>query len=245
MWYQIVGNTDVLDQLFASLVPGIVSGVPNMFLQYRNPDHANSLNAGLIEGVGANQHANVNSDPANIGIESPIHQCAIEAFLPLTQNDVFPQDLSVYYLQWLVEYMVSSISKIHWKEQRELQHLKSFEFLFLMFKKIYLPNIFPHLSDKYFLYNPMAELPTLRSKPEIEQLFFDMTRFSHRDTLLHCQSVVLRWLAKYMRNEVNDKVMRRESIEDVYHSKLQYPSQMSISSLEYSLSTASAELRDR
>jgi hypothetical protein len=212
-----------VETIYASLVPGLVPSLPNHFLQsQQNPSNAsNFVNPSLHDSNGNNLTAGINStDVMTVTLNaSSVQSCPVEPFVPAFHSDPQPQDVTCYYLQCLMDYMITQTSKIYWRDNRESKQLKCFEFLLEQFRKIYLMHIFPNLTN-VSLYNPSSELPVLRKCID-DNVYFDVSRFPHRDTLFHCQSVVLRWLSKYLRTETNEPSDRKDSIEEQQHySKL-------------------------
>ncbi|RWS02609.1 ral GTPase-activating protein subunit alpha-1-like isoform X2 [Dinothrombium tinctorium] len=233
IWYQILENVNdqEVEQMFMSLVPGIVPHIPNPFL-VKNDQTVHSKEAFFYAdySLNATNEETVSPDTSVISSSSlVIAPCEIEPLVPVFSIEPQPQDVTCYYLQCLMDYIVSQVTKIQWKEQKEYKHLKSFEFLFKKLRLIYFPYIFPNLNDKFSFYSPTFE-PPKRIHYEEEDLNFDPKRLPNRDTLQHCKAVVIRWLAKYLRNEEVEAVPRRESIDDLHQQQQSFRLPLSVSS---------------
>ena len=223
IWYQILGeemtNTSELEQIYASLVPGLIPSVPNPFLSPHSPNSIHdfsNLSAHDSNGNPITGSLNAAEVPHLMTItSSSVQPSPVEPFVPAFHQEPMPRDITCYYLQFLMDYMITQSSKIHWREHKESKHLRSFEFLWKQFRKIYLLHIFPNLRE-VSLYNPTSELPVLRKCID-DNHYYDSNRFPNRDTLLQSQSVVLRWLSKYLKSDTNEAMDRNESIEEQHH----------------------------
>ncbi|KAL7862562.1 hypothetical protein SRHO_G00140030 [Serrasalmus rhombeus] len=68
-------------------------------------------------------------------------------------GDKAQEDLTGYFLEALLKYMVNQAKSLEWRCKEN--HEKGFAFLFANFKKYYLPHIFPNFSKETSLYNPI------------------------------------------------------------------------------------------
>ena len=239
IWYQILGeelsHVSDIEQIYASLVPGVVPNIANPFLATHplNPNHEfSNMSAHDSNGNPITSSINSSEVPNILTLSlssSSVQSCPVEPFVPVFHVEPQPRDSTCYYLQCLLDYMITQSSKIHWKEQKEMKQLRCFEFLWQQFRKIYLANIFPNLTE-VSLYKPSPELPVLRKCIDDNQ-YFDSNRFPHRDTLLHAQSVVVRWLSKYLKSDTTETTDRNESIEEQQHYNRLYHSHQNIVTL--------------
>lgn len=94
-----------------------------------------------------------------------------------------PDDLTSYFLRSLMDFMVSQVRRIEWRDRT--QHTKSFSYLFAMFRAWYMPHIFPSFNPENSLYKPNLELPELRGSPGV----------SPYGT---CQVAVVEWVRKFV-----------------------------------------------
>lgn len=78
----------------------------------------------------------------------PIKLCSVDPLVALSPNEQLPTDRTTFYLECLLHYMVTQTTKPFWNSQDEepKNQEQSFSFLFDMFKKIYMPYIFPNIS---------------------------------------------------------------------------------------------------
>lgn len=83
-------------------------------------------------------------------------QVTIEEITPLVppqSGDKGQEDLTSYFLEALLKYMVIQVKSLEWKNKENQE--KGFSFLFSNFKKYYLPSIFPNICKETSLYNPI------------------------------------------------------------------------------------------
>ncbi|XP_062905947.1 ral GTPase-activating protein subunit alpha-1 isoform X2 [Mobula hypostoma] len=136
-------------------------------------------------------------------INSPLHlqetQVTPEEITPLVppqSGDKGQDDLTSYFLDALLKYMAKGLE---WKDKGNQE--KGFAFLFANFKKYYLPHIFPNFSRETSLFNPILDIPQLRSKP-----YYVITKkdpetneatYCTKDAFLSARVSVIRWLVSF------------------------------------------------
>ncbi|XP_078262693.1 ral GTPase-activating protein subunit alpha-1 isoform X10 [Rhinoraja longicauda] len=136
-------------------------------------------------------------------INSPLHlqetQVTPEEITPLVppqSGDKGQDDLTSYFLDALLKYMAKGLE---WKDKGNQE--KGFAFLFANFKKYYLPHIFPNFSWETSLFNPILDVPQLRSKP-----YYVITKkdpetnevtYCTKDAFLSARVSVIRWLVSF------------------------------------------------
>ncbi|XP_067847589.1 ral GTPase-activating protein subunit alpha-1 isoform X3 [Heptranchias perlo] len=136
-------------------------------------------------------------------INSPLHlqetQVTPEEITPLVppqSGDKGQDDLTSYFLDALLKYMAKGLE---WKDKEDQE--KGFAFLFANFKKYYLPHIFPNFSKDTSLFNPILDVPQLRSKPYYIMTKKDPetneTTYCTKDTFLSARVSVIRWLVSF------------------------------------------------
>ncbi|XP_067895383.1 ral GTPase-activating protein subunit alpha-1 isoform X5 [Heterodontus francisci] len=139
-------------------------------------------------------------------INSPLHlqetQVTPEEITPLVppqSGDKGQDDLTSYFLDALLKYMVIQAKGLEWKDKENQE--KGFAFLFANFKKYYLPHIFPNFSKETSLFNPILDVPQLRSKPYYIMTKKDPetneTTYCTKDTFLSARVSVIRWLVSF------------------------------------------------
>ncbi|GIY68478.1 hypothetical protein CDAR_112172 [Caerostris darwini] len=199
LWYQILGENapEDLDSIFTSLVPGLIPGVPNPFIVAPNSSHSHGLyNRGSASNENYQETSTFYANTTDVPEAAPVCPIEIMPILPPLSGEQLPDDCTRFYLDCLLEYMVSQVCKVEWKEKSEIRYLKCFQFLFEKFKKHYLPHIFPGFSCTTNLFAPVLDLPVLRRESDMK-IEHDSTRFSQKDTILHCQSTVIRWTTHF------------------------------------------------
>ncbi|XP_076442581.1 ral GTPase-activating protein subunit alpha-1-like isoform X3 [Babylonia areolata] len=173
VWYQILQDSasDECHQIFQQLVPGLGDGdLCDLF--------SKSLSTPDIE-----QQLSINRPASISGI---IAAGEITPILPST-SEKMPDNITKYFLDHLLNYMVSEVIKIEWmnKEMREA----SFTFLFNKFKTKYLLWLLPdfHARD---IYEPVLELPRERSEEEMQSK-------DDPANVAECRDSFIIWLANF------------------------------------------------
>uniref|UniRef100_A0A8C5NGP4 Rap-GAP domain-containing protein n=1 Tax=Gouania willdenowi TaxID=441366 RepID=A0A8C5NGP4_GOUWI len=120
----------------------------------------------------------------------------ITPLVPAVVGEKAADDLTCYVLETLLKYMVIQASSLEWK-QKENQDT-GFRFLFSLFKKYYLPHLFPSFTKLTNLYKPLLDLPHHRPKP----LYVPVTRnnestFCTRDQYLAPRVAFITWLVTF------------------------------------------------
>uniref|UniRef100_A0A7N8XE12 Ral GTPase activating protein catalytic subunit alpha 2 n=1 Tax=Mastacembelus armatus TaxID=205130 RepID=A0A7N8XE12_9TELE len=120
----------------------------------------------------------------------------ITPLVPAVVGEKVADDQTCYILETLLKYMVIQASSLEWKN-KEIQDT-GFRFLFSLFKKYYLPHLFPAFTKLTNLYKPMLDLPHHRPKP----LYVPVTRnqestFCTRDQYLAPRVAFITWLVTF------------------------------------------------
>ncbi|KYO37259.1 hypothetical protein Y1Q_0008950 [Alligator mississippiensis] len=133
LWLQALQNNCSKEQLwmFSCLIPGFSS--PQSEYGPRTLD--NLINPPL------------NVQETQVTIEE------ITPLVPPQSGDKGQEDLTSYFLEALLKYMVIQVKSLEWKNKENQE--KGFSFLFSNFKKYYLPYIFPNICKETSLYNPV------------------------------------------------------------------------------------------
>ncbi|XP_025103645.1 ral GTPase-activating protein subunit alpha-1-like isoform X4 [Pomacea canaliculata] len=174
VWYQILQEnaSDECHQIFEHLVPGLGDG-----------DLHDLFNSRAVCTPDIEQQLSINR-PASIS--GMIAAGEITPILPSTSEKP-PENTTKYFLDHLLNYMVSEVIKIEWmnKEMREI----SFTFLFNKFKSKYLTWLLPefHARD---IYEPVLELPRERSEEE-------MHLKDEPANVAECRDSFIIWLANF------------------------------------------------
>ncbi|XP_072769762.1 ral GTPase-activating protein subunit alpha-2 isoform X6 [Nerophis lumbriciformis] len=120
----------------------------------------------------------------------------ITPLVPAGVGERVADDQTCYILETLLKFMVIQASSLEWRN-RENQET-GFRFLFSLFKKYYLPHLFPSFTKLTNLYKPLLDLPHHRPKP----LYVPVTRnnestFCTRDQYLAPRVAFITWLVTF------------------------------------------------
>nr|XP_056707761.1 ral GTPase-activating protein subunit alpha-1 isoform X3 [Euleptes europaea] len=129
-------------------------------------------------------------------------QVTVEEITPLVppqSGDKGQDDLTSYFLEALLKYLVIQVKSLEWKNKENQE--KGFSFLFSHFKKYYLPYIFPNMCKESSLYNPVLEMPQMRPKPHYIMIKKDAetneTIYCTKEPFLKARVIVIRWLVSF------------------------------------------------
>ncbi|NXO93305.1 RGPA2 protein, partial [Certhia brachydactyla] len=87
----------------------------------------------------------------------------ITPLLPAVSGEKIAEDQTCYFLQLLLKYMVIQAASLEWKNKENQD--TGFKFLFTLFRKYYLPHLFPSFTKLTNLYKPVLDIPDIRPKP--------------------------------------------------------------------------------
>ncbi|KAF5891339.1 ral GTPase-activating protein subunit alpha-1-like, partial [Clarias magur] len=114
-------------------------------------------------------------------------------------GDKAQEDLTGYFLEALLKYMVNQAKSLEWRCREN--HEKGFAFLFANFKKFYLPHIFPNFSKETSLYAPILEIPPMRPKPCYVVVKRDPDTnealYCTKESFLNARVIFIRWLVSF------------------------------------------------
>ncbi|XP_064179327.1 ral GTPase-activating protein subunit alpha-1 isoform X3 [Anguilla rostrata] len=123
----------------------------------------------------------------------------ISPLVPPQSGDKGQEDLTGYFLEALLKYMVNQAKSLEWKCKEN--HEKGFAFLFGNFKKYYLPHIFPNFSKETSLYSPLLEVPHMRPKPHYVVVKRDAETnepiYCTKEMFLNARVIFIRWLVSF------------------------------------------------
>ncbi|XP_026085761.1 ral GTPase-activating protein subunit alpha-1 isoform X7 [Carassius auratus] len=181
LWMQALQHNALREQLwiFACLIPGFPA--PQSELGPRTLD-------------------NLISPPLNLQErEAQVTPEEISPLVPPQSGDKSQEDLTGYFLEALLKYMVNQAKSLEWKCKEN--HEKGFSFLFANFKKYYLAHIFPNFSKETSLYNPILEVPSLRPKPYYIVVKRDPETnealYCTKENFLNARVIFIRWLVSF------------------------------------------------
>ncbi|XP_071414024.1 ral GTPase-activating protein subunit alpha-1 isoform X8 [Pithys albifrons albifrons] len=179
LWLQALQNNCSKEQLwmFSCLIPGFSS--PQSECGPRTLD--NLINPPL------------NVQETQVTIEE------ITPLVPPQSGDKGQEDLTSYFLEALLKYMVIQVKSLEWKNKENQE--KGFSFLFSNFKKYYLPSIFPNICKETSLYNPILDIPQMRPKPHYVMVKKDAETneaiYCTKEPFIKARVIVIRWLVSF------------------------------------------------
>ncbi|XP_030626433.1 ral GTPase-activating protein subunit alpha-1 [Chanos chanos] len=179
LWMQALQTNALREQLwiFACLIPGFPA--PQSEFGPRTLD-------------------NLISPPLSLQ-ETQVTPEEISPLVPPQSGDKAQEDLTGYFLEALLKYMVNQAKSLEWKCKEN--HEKGFAFLFGNFKKYYLPHIFPNFSKETSLYNPILDVPPMRPKPYYTVVKRDPETneavYCTKENFLNARVIFIRWLVSF------------------------------------------------
>ncbi|XP_025057749.1 ral GTPase-activating protein subunit alpha-2 isoform X1 [Alligator sinensis] len=120
----------------------------------------------------------------------------ITPLLPAVSGEKIAEDQTCYFLQLLLKYMVIQAASLEWKNKENQD--TGFKFLFTLFRKYYLPHLFPSFTKLTNLYKPVLDIPDLRPKP----VYITATRnneniYSTKIPYMAARVVFIKWLVTF------------------------------------------------
>ncbi|XP_028993970.1 ral GTPase-activating protein subunit alpha-1 isoform X2 [Betta splendens] len=120
----------------------------------------------------------------------------ITPLVPPQSGDKNQEDLTAYFLEALLKYMAKSLE---WRCKEN--HERGFSFLFCHFRKFYLPHIFPNFALETSLYNPILDVPPMRTKPYYSVVRREQdsgeTLYCTKESFLQARVIFIRWLVSF------------------------------------------------
>nr|XP_020477632.1 ral GTPase-activating protein subunit alpha-1 [Monopterus albus] len=179
LWMQALQSNAEREQLcmFACLIPGFP--------------------APLCHGTPRTLEALIN--PLLSLTETQVTPEEITPLVPPQSGDKNQEDLTAYFLEALLKYMVNQAKSLEWRCKEN--HERSFSFLFGHFRKFYLPHIFPSFAMETSLYNPILDVPPMRPKPYYSVVRREQdggeTLYCTKESFLQAQVIFIRWLVSF------------------------------------------------
>ncbi|XP_028993978.1 ral GTPase-activating protein subunit alpha-1 isoform X7 [Betta splendens] len=123
----------------------------------------------------------------------------ITPLVPPQSGDKNQEDLTAYFLEALLKYMVNQAKSLEWRCKEN--HERGFSFLFCHFRKFYLPHIFPNFALETSLYNPILDVPPMRTKPYYSVVRREQdsgeTLYCTKESFLQARVIFIRWLVSF------------------------------------------------
>uniref|UniRef100_A0A8C0A6W4 Ral GTPase-activating protein subunit alpha/beta N-terminal domain-containing protein n=1 Tax=Bos mutus grunniens TaxID=30521 RepID=A0A8C0A6W4_BOSMU len=176
LWLQALQTNCAEEQvlIFASLVPGFPA-----IMSSRGPCTLDTL---------------INPGP-NMA-DAKIHPEEITPLLPAVSGEKIAEDQTCFFLQVLLKYMVTQAASLEWKHKENQE--TGFKFLFTLFRKYYLPHLFPSFTKSTNIYKPVLDIPHLRPKP----VYVTTTRdnesiYSTKIPYMAARVVFIKWMVTF------------------------------------------------
>ncbi|XP_065489145.1 ral GTPase-activating protein subunit alpha-2 isoform X2 [Caloenas nicobarica] len=120
----------------------------------------------------------------------------ITPLLPAVSGEKIAEDQTCYFLQLLLKYMVIQAASLEWKNKENQD--TGFKFLFTLFRKYYLPHLFPSFTKLTNLYKPVLDIPDIRPRP----VYITATRnnenvYSTKIPFMAARVVFIKWLVTF------------------------------------------------
>ncbi|XP_033844718.1 ral GTPase-activating protein subunit alpha-1 isoform X3 [Periophthalmus magnuspinnatus] len=179
LWMQALQSNAEREQLcmFACLIPGfpapLLHGTPRTLDTLINP-------------------------PLSL-TETQVTPEEITPLVPPQSGDKNHEDLTAYFLEALLKYMVNQAKSLEWRSKEN--HERGFSFLFGHFRKFYLPHIFPNFATETSLYSPLLDVPPMRPKPYYSVVRKEQdvgeTIYCTKESFLQARVIFIRWLVSF------------------------------------------------
>ncbi|XP_062969665.1 ral GTPase-activating protein subunit alpha-2 isoform X2 [Cynocephalus volans] len=175
LWLQALQTNCAEEQvlIFACLVPGFPA-----VMSSRGPCTLETL---------------INPSPSVA--DAKIYPEEITPLLPAISGEKIAEDQTCFFLQILLKYMVIQAASLEWKNKENQD--TGFKFLFTLFRKYYLPHLFPSFT-KLNIYKPVLDIPHLRPKP----MYITTTRdneniYSTKIPYMAARVVFIKWIVTF------------------------------------------------
>ncbi|XP_065226643.1 ral GTPase-activating protein subunit alpha-1 isoform X2 [Planococcus citri] len=194
LWYQVLGENapECAHALYTTLVPGFSSPIQG----YGGLEHLGRSAGSVFQEskFDFNKRSKYENSRYNRAFffADPVSPAEILPVYPPPSGEKPPEDAMKFFLESLLDCMVTQVPRIKWNDLWNDRRNKCFTFLFEKFKKYYLPVIFRDYSDKTNIYDPVLELPGLRYSVKT-------------DKYLNCRVSVIRWVASFA-HDVKHKI---------------------------------------
>ncbi|XP_019568094.2 ral GTPase-activating protein subunit alpha-2 isoform X1 [Rhinolophus sinicus] len=134
--------------------------------------------------------------PSPSAADAKIYPEEITPLLPAISGEKIPEDQTCFFLQILLKYMVIQAASLEWKNKDNQD--TGFKFLFTLFRKYYLPHLFPSFTKLTNIYKPVLDIPHLRPKP----VYITTTRdneniYSTKIPYIAARVVFIKWIVTF------------------------------------------------
>lgn len=135
------------------------------------------------------------SDHGQATSENPVCASELSAVQPPSSIEKGPEKECVYFLELLLTFIVSEVSKIEWINP--VQKQECFIFLFESFKRYYMPVIFPSFEQRATIYGASPNLSTDKTD-KLGDGYVDHGEPASASQLEDCRDVVVRWFTNFV-----------------------------------------------
>ncbi|KAJ8670226.1 hypothetical protein QAD02_001485 [Eretmocerus hayati] len=191
LWYQALGDNapEQIHQMFACLVPGFPPRQPSPFKPERKTEVKKHTKSASCDDKERREFYDTQLSHCfffNGGVtQGPICQVDSGPILPPQSGEKPLDNETVRFLEALLEFMVTQVVKIEWRDKHTRQY-RSFQFLLDRFKSTYLKHICPDFDENFSLYKPNLELPSMRRPSNLSQ-----------DNYILCKVALIKWIATF------------------------------------------------
>ncbi|XP_057358659.1 ral GTPase-activating protein subunit alpha-2 isoform X1 [Manis pentadactyla] len=128
--------------------------------------------------------------------DAKIYPEEITPLLPALSGEKIAEDQTCFFLQILLKFMVIQAASLEWKNKENQD--TGFKFLFTLFRKYYLPHLFPSFTKLTNIYKPVLDIPHLRPKP----VYITTTRdneniYSTKIPYIAARVVFIKWIVTF------------------------------------------------
>ncbi|XP_076970851.1 ral GTPase-activating protein subunit alpha-2 isoform X4 [Tamandua tetradactyla] len=176
LWLQALQTNCAEEQLliFACLVPGFPA-----VLSSRGPCTLETL-----------------INPSPHVADAKVYPEEITPLLPAILGEKVAEDQTCFFLQILLKYMVIQAASLEWKNKENQD--TGFKFLFTLFRRYYLPHLFPSFTKLTNIYKPVLDIPHFRPKP----LYISTTRdneniYSTKIPYMAARVAFIKWIVTF------------------------------------------------
>ncbi|XP_067563476.1 ral GTPase-activating protein subunit alpha-2 isoform X4 [Pseudorca crassidens] len=176
LWLQALQTNCAEEQvlIFACLVPGFPA-----IMSSRGPSTLETL---------------INPGPS--AADAKIYPEEITPLLPAISGEKITEDQTCFFLQILLKYMVTQAASLEWKHKENQE--TGFKFLFTLFRKYYLPHLFPSFTKLTNIYKPVLDIPHLRPKPVYVATTRDSENtYSTKTPYMAARVVFIKWIVTF------------------------------------------------
>ncbi|XP_058419309.1 ral GTPase-activating protein subunit alpha-2 isoform X8 [Diceros bicornis minor] len=176
LWLQALQTNCAEEQvlIFACLVPGFPA-----IMSSRGPCTLETL---------------INPSPSVA--DAKIYPEEITPLLPGISGEKIAEDQTCFFLQILLKYMVIQAASLEWKNKENQD--TGFKFLFTLFRKYYLPHLFPSFTKLTNIYKPVLDIPHLRPKPVYVTTTQDNENiYSTKIPYMAARVVFIKWIVTF------------------------------------------------